>query len=684
MKELLCAVVLLGMIASKSSAPRGQPTLIPRDVLWGNPDKAQARISPDGTKLSFLAPVNGVLNVWVGPAGNPEAAKPVTNDTKRGIRQYFWAYTSQHVVYLQDKDGDENWRVYSANLNSGEIRDLTPFDKVQARIQAASHLFPNEILVGLNNRIPQLHDIYRVNLETGESSLLFKNDAFLGVMTDDHYQVRLAVTFDPAGGLAVLKISPEGKPEPFLTIAPEDVLTTSPVDFDKTGRVVYLLDSRGRDTSALTTLDLETMKSATVAEDARVDIGGIMLHPTEKTLQAYSTYYERQHWHPLDKDVAKDLEILRRVADGELSIASRTLDDSKWIVAFILDNGPVRYYLYDRRTQEARFLFTHRVALEGLPLAKMHPVVIKARDGLDLVSYLTLPVGCDRDGDARPARPLPLVLWVHGGPWSRDVWGYDPVHQWLANRGYAVLSVNFRGSTGFGKRFLNAANREWGAKMHDDLVDAVKWAVREEIADPKRIAITGGSYGGYATLVGMTTTPELFACGVDLVGPSNLITWLNNIPEYWIPILPLLKHRIGDYTTEEGKAFLSERSPLSHVGRISRPLLIGQGANDPRVPQRESDQIVQAMQKRGVPVTYVVYSDEGHGFARPENSISFWAVAEAFLSRHLGGHYEPIGDDFAGSTIEVSAGSDYVPGVPEALAQRKVQGPAAALGGREE
>jgi dipeptidyl aminopeptidase/acylaminoacyl peptidase len=669
MNEVFPLAIVLATAAGAafSAYATSEVPLIPREVLFGNPDKAQARISPDGAKISYLAPVNGVLNVWVGPADQPEAAKPVTHDTKRGIQIHFWAYTNRHILYLQDKDGDENWRVYAVNLESGTVRDLTPFEGVQARIQGVSHLFPEEILIGLNNRNPQLHDIYRVNIETGVSSLVLENAGFVGFMTDDYYKVRLSLRLNAKAGMVVAKLSPEGKARALLTIGPEDVLTTNPVDFDQTGKVLYMLDSRGRDTAALTTLDLDTKKSTLIAQDRRVDVGDIMLHPTEKNIQAYATNYKRKEWHALDRGVAKDLKELRGIADGDLAVISRTLDDTRWIVAFSMDNGPVRYYRYDRQSKKATFLFTNRRELEKLPLAHMHPAVIKARDGLNVISYLTVPAGADPKGNGRPAHPLPLVLWVHGGPWGRDAWGFNPVHQWLANRGYAVLSVNFRGSTSFGKRFINAANREWGAKMHDDLIDAVKWAVRQGIADPLRVAITGGSYGGYATLVGMTRTPDIFACGVDLVGPSNLVTWMNNIPEYWVPILPLLKDRVGDHITEKGRAFLEERSPLTHAGHITKPLLIGQGANDPRVPRRESDQIVRAMQEHSIPVTYLMYPDEGHGFARPENWVSFFAVAEAFLSKHLGGRCQPIGDDFAGSSIEVLAGAEQVPGLTEAL-----------------
>ncbi len=664
------ALAAVALACTSATCEEDMP-LIPRDVLFGNPDKASVRISPDGAKLSYLAPLDGVLNVWVGPADNPAAAKPVTRDTKRGIHIYFWAYTNRHLLYLQDKDGDENWRVYSVAIESEEVKDLTPLEGVQARIQEVSRHFPREILIGLNDRIPQLHDIYRVNIESGERSLVMQNQGYIGYMTDEHYRVRLAARMSPQGGMEYFLLDAEGKPQPFMTIGPEDLLTTSPVDFDKTGSVMYVKDSRGRNTAALMRLDLATMESTLVAEDPRVDIGDIMIHPTQKTLQAYSTDYTRVEWHPLDEAVGADLKVLRTVADGDAWVISRTLDDRVWMVAFSMDTGPVRYYRYERESKQATFLFTNRRQLEGVKLARMHPLVIEARDGLKLVSYLTLPPGTDPDGDGRPSEPVPLVLWVHGGPWFRDGWGYNSVHQWMANRGYAALSVNYRGSTGFGKDFINAANREWGRKMHDDLIDAVKWAVAEGIADEDKVAISGGSFGGYATLVGMTQTREVFACGVDLVGISNLVTFMENMPPYWMPLLPLLKDRVGDHTTEEGKTFLLERSPITYVHRISKPLLIGQGANDPRVTRQESDQIVAAMQERGIPVTYAIYSDEGHGFARPENSISFFAVAEAFLSAHLGGRFEPIGDDFEGASIEVPAGADQVPGLAEALAARQ-------------
>jgi len=672
------AALCLPQLALSAAGPGPEPTpagtktgLIPRKLLFGNPDKASPQLSPDGKQLSFLAPVEGVLNVWVGPAADPAAAKPVTHDKKRGIRSYFWAYTSQHLLYVQDTDGDEDFHIYRVDLKAGETKDLTPLKKIRAEIKADSHKFPEELLVGLNDRDPKFHDIYRVNLLTGERKLIEKNTEFAGYLSDNDFRIRFATKLTPDGGRLYLKPDGKGGWTDFLKIGMEDSLTTGPAGFDGSGNVLYLLDSRGRNTAAFATLDLKTNKETVLFEDPHADAGGVMLHPTTNAVEAVSFTYERSHWEFKDPAVKADFEELKKVADGDISVSSRTLDDKTWVVAFVMDNGPVRYYVYDRPSKKARFLFTNRKDLEGLALQKMFPRVIKSRDGFDLVSYLTLPPGVDPDTTGRPGKPVPMVLFVHGGPWGRDSWGLNTTHQFLANRGYAVLSVNFRGSTGFGKKFLNAGNREWAGKMHDDLIDAVDWAIKEKIADPARVGIYGGSYGGYATLVGLTFTPDKFACGVDVVGPSNIVTLLSTIPPYWAPAVQLFKDRVGDFTTEEGKKFLLERSPLTHVDKIRRPLLIAQGANDPRVKQAEADQIVKAMQAKKLPVTYVLFPDEGHGFARPVNSLAFNAVMEAFLAVNLGGRYEAIGDAFAGSTITVPTGAEDVPGLKGKLPSTK-------------
>ncbi|MEE9459690.1 MAG: S9 family peptidase [Candidatus Bathyarchaeia archaeon] len=665
--SILIMIFAILIISSWTIYQGAKTELIPRKILFGNPERITARLSPDGTKISFLAPINDVLNVWVGPIEDPTSARPITKDTDRGIYRYFWSYTNEHIIYIQDKAGEENWRIYSVHVETNITKDLTPLEGVNARIQGVSPKFPYEILVALNDRVPELHDIYRVNIETGHRKLIEENEGFAGYMVDDDYNIRFAYMMTADGGYELLKPNHENEWELFLKVPMEDTLTTDPIGFDKTGNFLYMIDSRDRNTAALFQLNIENKDRIMLAENETADVDDLIFHPTEKTVQAVAFYYDRKHWQVLDEDILQDLTYLKSVADGDVEIVSRTLDDKYWIVAYILDNGPVQYYLYDQINQKAEFLFTNNQQLEDLPLAQMHPTIIESRDGLNLVSYYTLPLNSHENGELRPRDPLPMVLLVHGGPWSRDIWGYDSQHQWLANRGYAVLSVNFRMSTGFGKEFINAGNLEWGGKMHDDLIDAVQWAVDEGIADPDRIAIMGASYGGYATLAGMTFTPEIFACGIDIVGPSNLVTLLESLPPYWEPTIELFAKRVGDHRTDEGKQFLIERSPLTYVDRIQNPLLIGQGANDPRVKQSESDQIVQSMEEKEIAVTYVLYPDEGHGFARPENRLSFYAIVEAFLSEYLGGNYEPIGDDFKGSSITVPTGAEHIPDLIEEL-----------------
>ena len=647
-------------------ASSARPGIIPRKTLMGNPDKVSPELSPEGTRLAYIAPVDGVLNVWVGPVADPGAARPVTRDTHRGIRDYFWAFTNRHIIYTQDTHGDENWHIYVTDLETMETKDLTPISGVAARVLAVSHHFPDEILVGLNDRDVRYHDVHRVNIRTGQRTLIQENPEYAGFITDDDYAVRFAVRYTEDGGKEMLVKTPEGFKH-YARISMDDTLTTGAVGFDGTGRVMYMIDSRGRNTAALRAVNLDTGDETVLAEDAKSDISGIQRHPTKRHVQAVTSYYTRPEWIVIDPVIAEDIERLKEIAEGDVWILDRTLDDTQWLVAYIPDRGPVHYYHYDVAKKEASFLFSQREELEDVPLVPMHPLVVRSRDGLDLVCYLTLPKDADPDGTGRPAAPLAMVLLVHGGPWARDTWGLNPLHQWLANRGYAVLSVNFRGSTGFGKDFINAGNFQWSRKMHDDLIDAVQWAVSEGIARSEHVAIMGGSYGGYATLVGLTFTPDVVCCGVDIVGPSNLVTLLETVPPYWAPVIQVFKKRVGDHTTDEGRAFLGEMSPLNHVEMIRRPLLIGQGANDPRVKQSESDQIVKAMQEKNIPVTYVLYSDEGHGFARPENRLSFYAVAEAFLAEHLGGRFEPVGEDFEGSTIQVPAGTDGVPELAGAL-----------------
>ena len=648
---------------TETEAEAEPPALIPRQILFGNPFRTQPKISPDGQRVSYLAPVDGVMNVWVGPADDPDAAAPVTTDTGRGIRSHGWAFTSDHVFYSQDRDGDENWHLYRIRLSDGDVLDLTPIDGVQARSLGKSPEHPGVLLVGINDRDPSLHDPYRVDVDSGKRKRLFKNKGFAGFHVDHQLRIRLGEKVSEEGGGELYVLDKKGRGELLMTISQEDSLTTGVAGFDAGGERVYMIDSRGRDTAALTTFELATGDIQVLAEDPRADIDGLFLHPGEFTPVLATSTYERKQMHLLADWIGEHIEVLGGVEDGDIGLSGCTLAVDRCMVRFAGDAGGPRYYLYDVEDRAANFLFAVQPELDEHTLAPMHPVVLEARDGLSLVSYFTLPTEADPDGDGRPDEPLPMVLFVHGGPWGRDHWGYSPIHQWIANRGAAALSVNFRSSTGFGKAFINAGDKEWGAAMHDDLLDAVQWAVDQGIADPDRIAIAGGSYGGYATLVGLTLTPEVFAAGVDLVGPSNLVTLLESVPPYWKPLRRVFATRVGDLDTEEGRALLTDRSPLTRADAIARPLLIGQGANDPRVKQAESDQIVEAMKAKNLPVTYLLYPDEGHGFARPENTIAFFAVTEAFLSTHLGTRFEPLGDDLEGSSMQVLEGADQVPGL---------------------
>lgn len=644
--------------------------LIPREVLFGNPERSNVQISPDGKYLSWLAPSDGVMNVWVAPADKPEQANVVTADHTRPVREYKWTYDGEHLLYQQDKAGDENFHVYRARAAGGDVTDLTPLSGARAEIAGLSERKPNLVIVGLNDRDKEVFDIHQIDLRTGERKLLQKNEQkFVGYLLDSQLDVRLAQRMGEDGSALWFSLDPASKTwKPYDQTPADDVMTSMFLSFDRSGKHFFAMDSRGRNTGALVRVDAQTKRSSVLLEDARADLSQVLMHPVERTVQAALVNYDRPHWVALDKSVQPDLDALDKLegSSGTPLIVSRTLDDRVWIVNLDSDRASARYYRWTRATQKADFLFSARPALDAQPLVKMRPLVIPARDGLPLVSYLSLPKDADANDDGVPETPLPMVLVVHGGPWARDEWGFDRLHQLLANRGYAALSVNFRGSTGFGKDYVNRGNKQWGKKMHEDLIDGVSWAIDKGITSKDKVCIMGGSYGGYATLAGLTLTPDTFACGVELVGPSNLITLLETIPPYWQPLMAMFHDRIGDPSTEQGKAALLEASPLTHAQNIQRPLLIGQGQNDPRVKKSESDQIVQALQAKHIPVGYVVFPDEGHGFARPENNIAFFAVAEAFLSVHLGGFYQPLTEaELAKSTLTIEAGRQTLPGLPE-------------------
>ena len=607
------------------------PDIVPLEVLLGNPERLQPQISPDGTRMSYIAPVDGVLNVWVGTVGADDA-KPVTNDTDRGIRGYAWAHDNRHLLYIQDSGGDENWHVYTVDLDTGDVNDRTPFEGIQARLIAARKRFPNDVLLGINKDNPQLHDVYHLDLTTGELKKVVDNPGFLDWIVDNDNKIRGAVAPQPDGGMAVLVRETEDADwRPFVTFASDDMLASDIVGFTADGAGMYLQSSIDVNAARLVKVDIASGKIDVLAEDPTYDVTNVVVNPDTRAPELVGLSKERLEWIVLDPNLSDDVAAINRIQDGDMIPIGRDHADTTWLIAFDVDDGPVRYYAFDRSTKQSTFLFEHRPDLSQYTLAKVEPFSIKARDGLELNGYLTFPVGVPRGN-------LPTVFNVHGGPWGRDEWGFNPESQWLANRGYLSVQVNFRGSTGYGKEFINASDREWGGKMHDDVIDTVNWVIEQGYADPSKIAIYGGSYGGYAALVGATFTPDVFACAVALVGPANLKTFIETIPPYWAPMIAMWHKRIGNPETDE--EFLWSRSPLSKVDNIRIPMLIAHGANDPRVKLSETEQIVAAMKEKNIPHELMVFPDEGHGFAKPENRLKFYREADAFLARHLGGRKE--------------------------------------------
>jgi dipeptidyl aminopeptidase/acylaminoacyl peptidase len=612
--------------------------LIPRSVLFGNPERISPKLSPDGAQLAWIAPSDGVLNVWLAPTSQEsgvdwERARVVTDDADRGIRMFAWAHDNRHLIYLQDSGGDENWRLHDVDLPTMQRRDLTPFDNVQTVLIAMERKFPSDLLIGLNLDKPELHDVYRLDLVTGELTKVVENPGFIGWLADSQMTVRAAFAPQPDGAISVLvRDSADDDWRPLLDIPAEDAMSSDPVAFSEDGRSLLMVHSVGAETARLVRIDLATGEEEVLASDPTADVRDVHLHPDTREPQIVTILKDRSEFLVLDPSVADDLAAIRALHPGDPVIESGDHEDTTWLVAFTNDAGPISYFAYDRASKSGRFLFDHRPAMSKYTLAAMEPFSYQARDGLAVHGYATFPPG-------EPKSHRPAVLVVHGGPWVRDTWGYHPEAQWLASRGYLCLQINYRGSTGYGKAFVNAGDREWGGKMQDDLTDAVDYAVSQGWADRDRVAIYGGSYGGYAALVGATFTPGIYRCAVDIVGPSNLKTLIETIPPYWSTLVAQFNRRLGNPETDAD--FLWSRSPLSRADQISIPLLIAQGANDPRVKQSESEQIVAALRAAGIDYEYMLFPDEGHGFAKPENRMRFYAAAEEFLARHLGGYTTP-------------------------------------------
>ncbi|RPH65058.1 MAG: S9 family peptidase [Myxococcaceae bacterium] len=636
----LALAVLLVAVTTRAETP-----LIPREALFGNAERTKPAISPDAKRLAWLQPEKGVLQVWVQTLGK-EDAEPVSADRQRPIRRFQWAQDSRTILYTQDVKGNEDWHVYGVDLESKQVRDLTPFDGVRAEIVADSPRRPSEILVEMNLQDRGRMDVHRIDLRRGAVTLVTRNPGTVTTwgVTDD-LVVKAAIATRPDGGEELLVRDPvKGTWRTLSSGGPDDQLQL--LDLTADGKGVLYVTTAGGETGRVVQRSLSGGPEKVLAVHPEVEPLDVAVHPTRHVVEGVVFEAGLPAWTLLDPTVKKDFDVFAHLARGFPEVVSRDRADRTWVVSFRDAQGPTRYFLFDRTSLQGKPLFVDRPKLESVPLAEMKPVRFPARDGLVLHGYLSRPVGAAGAG--------PMVLLVHGGPWGRNVWKFDSSVQWLANRGYSVLQINFRGSTGYGRKFMSRGNRQWGKDMQTDLLDAVDWAVKEGVAAKDRVAIMGGSYGGYAVLAAAAFTPEAFRCGVDIVGPSNLFTLLRSVPPYWKPLRSIFNRRIGNIDAPADKQLLESASPLFSAEKIKMPLLIGQGANDPRVKQAESEQIVAALEKHGLGVTYVVYTDEGHGFARPENAMDFNARAEAFLAQYLGGRVEPMqGERIPGSTAVV-------------------------------
>src|SRR5262249_9351094 len=659
--QALCSILLtvtaltiptLAQQAAKKSA--GQPPLLDRELFFGNPEISGAQISPDGKFIAFLKPYKDTRNIWVKGVGEPfSAARLVTSDTRRPIPAYFWSRDGKYILFVQDKAGDEDYNIYAVNPaeappageEAPKARNLTDLKKVTAQIYALPKSAPDLMYVGINDRDQAWHDLYKVKISTGERMLIRKNtERFVSWVFDLKDQLRLAIRSADNGDTEILRVEGDGFKKVYSCNVFEDC---GPAQFHKDGRRVYMLTNKSNEIDLLRLIlfDLETGKEELVESDPmnRVDFGAPIFSKVTDELIATTYEDERSRVYWRDKSFEADYELLKkRLPNRDVGLGSSTNDETLWLISAHSDVEPGETYLFDRKTKNLTLQYRIREKLPREHLAEMKPIRYKSSDGLEIPAFLTLPKGVE-------AKNLPLIVNPHGGPWARDSWGYDTFAQFLANRGYAVLQPNFRGSTGYGKKFLDAGNNQRGDKMQDDITWGVKYLVAQGVADPKRVGIMGGSYGGYATLAGVAFTPDVYAAAVSIVGPSNLIKLLESIPPYWESFRKVFTQRMGDPATAEGKARVDSPYPVNSAAKIKTPLFVIQGANDPRVKKAESDQIVVALRERNFPVEYVVAPDEGHGFARPVNNLAMCAASEKFLAKHLGGRYQE------GATAEVAA-----------------------------
>lgn len=627
---------LIALKNTGSKPAQASVEYIPLKTFFGNPEKVSPSISPDGKRIAYLAPLvkndeNQMLNIWVKSVDKNDD-KPLTKDADRSVHEFFWSYDNEQILYLKDTDGDENWKLHGINLETKKVTRYTPFDKVQTHIFAYNKHHPTTILLGLNKDNPESHDVYSLDLTTGKLTLVMKNPGKVDMFAiDSNLSVRgYFQEKDDGSKQFVAKNGDSWKV--IRTYSEQDnQINTHILGFCDTKNSAYILESKGSDKAQIIALNCATGKVKIIGNDTTYDMAGAYINPDTHEIEAVSCEKEKLEWTVLKKDSTFARVLSAFSGMGNVHITDCDTLQKLWIVTIEKDTSCAVYYVYNAQENTKTELFKARPNLPCHALAPMDPIKITSRDGLALHGYITYPREVGR-------KNLPMVLYVHGGPWARDSWGYHGLVQWLANRGYVVLQLNFRGSTGYGKKFLNASNKQWAAKMHDDLIDGVEWAIKSGFVDPKKIAIFGGSYGGYAALVGATFTPDTFCCAVDICGPSNLITLLNTFPPYWKLWRAKFDAQIGNVDTEQ--EFLQSRSPLFKVDAIKIPLLIAQGAQDPRVKQAESEQIVEALKKRNIPYEYILFPDEGHGFVKAENRLKAYAAIDAFLARYLGGRCE--------------------------------------------
>ena len=621
---------MLVLILSKDNS---YMEIINRKILFKNPEVLSPKLSHNGKYIACLKDINNVLKIAGKTLENNDYEKWSNN--KRNITSFYWSYDNRHLIYLQDDKGNENFQLYVVDTITKEEKALTNQQDTRVILYKLSDIKPNIVIVGINDQDPQWHNLYQINIITGEKELIFQNKQYLDFTFDENLRIRFAYKMNEEGGTDIYVMQKNATLKYHSSISFED--TAFIIGFTANNHSAYWLDNRERNHICLMEEDIASGKKKIIASDPKADINGILLNPNTKVVEGWSSTYIKEEWCILEPAIMEDIKHIEAKIGSSITIISRTLNDELWTLSTISDTQPKAFYMWDKVRKSLKFLHSTNHELYSKKLTPMEYYLINTKDKFQLVSYISWP--------KQLLEPVPLILWVHGGPRARDYWGFNVIHQWLTNRGYAVLSVNYRGSKGFGKNFMNAGNHEWGGKMHDDLIEAAQYFINTGKINPKKIAIAGGSYGGYAALVGLTFTPQFFACAVDIVGPSNLNTLIGSIPEYWKPAIGMLKKMIGDPSTAEGKKLLEQRSPLNKVDMIEKPLLIQQGLHDPRVKVSESRQIVSTMKKKNIPVEYIEFQEEGHGFLMPNNKIASYSIIEKFFSKHLGGKLEQIDEE---------------------------------------